>query len=121
MSIPCGTQGTCVSPEVCCFTKIAPYAQCIQPGDFTADGCEMMPPPAPSCLVPKDCGSGTVCCLQLSASAISCQPAALCPGDGKGTYLTCATDQDCPNQTSGSCSPVPLGTDAGVSLNVCAP
>jgi hypothetical protein len=120
MSIPCGTEGTCTSPEVCCFTKIAPYAHCIQPEDYANDGCETMPL-TPSCLVPTDCTGGTVCCVQLAASSISCQPQALCPGDGKNTYLTCATDQDCPNQVSGSCAPVPLGTDAGVALNVCAP
>ena len=107
MAIPCGTTGPCQMGQVCCFTRIAPYAECIDPANFKAYNCESMPPPMPSCLIPKDCDGGAVCCLQPSQSTITCQPQGLCPGGGVGdTYLTCASDLDCPKQVSGSCTTV---------------
>lgn len=115
----CGTQ-LCQPPQVCCLKKIAPFAICIDPKDYVADACEMIPKDPPPCAVPTDCDGGTVCCLQITAQAISCQPPPLCPGDGVDSYLVCGSDLDCPGQQAGSCKNVGTGT-TGVTLDVCAP
>jgi hypothetical protein len=114
----CGTE-VCMAPQVCCLKKIAPFASCIDVGDYVKDDCEMIQKDPPSCLVPTDCDGGTVCCLQKTEQVINCQPPPLCPGDGVDTYYTCASDQDCPGQQSGSCTN--LGSQGGYTLNVCAP
>lgn len=117
--MPCGTE-VCQPPQVCCLKKIAPFASCIDPADYLADACEMIQMDPPPCSTPTDCDGGTVCCLEVAAQAISCQPPPLCPGDATHSYLICASDMDCPNQQAGSCRNVGTGT-TGVSLNVCAP
>jgi hypothetical protein len=119
-AVACGTE-VCQLPQVCCLKKIAPFASCIDPKDYVADDCEKMQMDSPPCLVPTDCDGGTVCCLQVTAQTISCQPPPLCPGDGKDTYLTCASDLDCPSQLSGACTNVGTNTGSDVSISVCAP
>ena len=57
------------------------------------------------CSSPADCDAGQVCCLNETAFSIDCQSPTMCPGDGlSGTYLACASDQDCPNNAKGSCT-----------------
>ncbi|HVZ86739.1 MAG TPA: hypothetical protein VHG72_07210 [Polyangia bacterium] len=119
--IPCATLGPCPMTQVCCLTKIAPWAQCIDPQQFTAKGCETKPPPAPSCTMPSDCDAGTVCCAEKLSGEVACQPAQICPGDWINTYIICTTDQDCPSQASGACAPVPGSADAGQSFSICTP
>jgi hypothetical protein len=119
-ALACGTQ-MCGSNQVCCVTKTPPFASCIDPKDFQADGCEQFQVQQPPCLVPQDCKMGQVCCLQANLQMLSCQLPDGCPGDGTDTWRTCASDQDCPRTTPGTCQPVPAAGAAGISLNVCAP
>jgi hypothetical protein len=90
---PCGTQ-VCQSPTVCCFTKIAPFAACVLPQDYKADGCEQL---ENACTAPGDCQpNGLVCCFGGGQSqALSCRPPSLCPGDGNPTTRICDTSADC--------------------------
>ena len=63
-------------------------------GDGPPTGSDAGPTP---CLVPADCPSGQRCCLAFDngSGVVSCQPPALCPGDGVATYIACATSADC--------------------------
>jgi hypothetical protein len=116
--LACGTQ-MCGSNQVCCITKTPPFANCIDPKDFNADGCEMFQLEQPPCLVPQDCDGGAVCCFQTNLFSFSCQKPEGCSGDGTDTRRTCATDRDCPRTTRGTCQ---LYTQAGgVALNLCTP
>jgi hypothetical protein len=110
--LACGTQ-VCKAPQVCCLTKVAPFAQCIDIQDFAADRCESLPNNMPSCATPKDCDAGMVCCFQVTAFDLSCQPPLLCPGDGVDSYIACGNDLDCPKQARGSCNAVPGVPDGG--------
>jgi hypothetical protein len=106
---------------VCCLKKIAPFASCVQPGDFAQDQCELPPPQQVPCFSPADCDAGQVCCLNETVFSIECQSPVMCPGGGQsGTYHACAADTDCPNQVKTSCQPVPGTGDAGV-LKYCNP
>jgi hypothetical protein len=67
----------------------------------------------PSCMSPKDCDPGQVCCFQVTALAVTCQPPLLCPGDAVDSYLVCGNDLDCPKQTPGSCNAIPDVPDGG--------
>lgn len=113
----CGTLD-CTTPNVCCLQKIAPYYSCVPLQDFDLHQCEK-PDVNPQCLVPKDCDSGKVCCLQYAATppTLNCQ--ATC--QGPMTYQACATDLDCPTQLPGSCGIVAGDPDAGTALYVCPP
>ena len=114
----CGTR-ICDPPvTVCCAQKISPYFSCVAPQDFARLQCEMPPSVAPDCVVPKDCDSGKICCLQVAgAPTMNCQPTC----QGPTSYQACETDQDCPTQLSGSCGLIAGGPDAGYSINVCPP
>jgi hypothetical protein len=102
---------------VCCLTKIAPYAECIDPMYFQSYGCETKPPPTPSCMKPSDCSNGNVCCVEGLSGMVACQPAALC--SGQSTYIICESDADCPNQVSGSCQPFGPAAEAGAPVSFC--
>ncbi|MES1208401.1 MAG: hypothetical protein ABUS79_20885 [Pseudomonadota bacterium] len=114
----CGTQ-KCGSNQQCCITKTPPFANCIDPKDFNADGCEMFQLQQPPCLAPDQCDAGSVCCYQVNLASLSCQKPTGCPGDGTDTYRTCTTDQDCPRPTPGVCTSPSMS--AGSILKVCAP
>jgi hypothetical protein len=108
----------CTAPTVCCVQKIPPYFSCVPLEDFTKDQCEMPPSVAPDCVVPKDCDSGKICCLQVAGvPMMNCQPTC----QGPSSYQACETDNDCPTQLSGSCGLIAGGPDAGYSINVCPP
>jgi hypothetical protein len=110
--LACGTQ-VCMPPQVCCLTKVAPFAQCINIEDFAQDRCESVQGNMPDCTGPSDCDAGMVCCLQTVALTVSCQVPPLCPGDGVSSYLICVTDHDCPAQKPGSCNGIPGVPDGG--------
>jgi hypothetical protein len=117
--VMCGTL-TCDPPTtVCCLQKVAPYYSCVPLADFDLHQCEKPPDVAPECVVPKDCDSGKVCCLQYAAvpPALNCQPTC----QGASNYQACATDLDCPTQLPGSCGIIAGGPDAGYSVSVCPP
>jgi hypothetical protein len=114
--LPCGTE-VCALPQVCCLKKVPPSAMCVDQVDFVADGCETADLP---CAVPADCPTGLVCCVPLSATAVSCRPREVCPGDGRDTLLACATVADCPG-TNPSCQPLGTEADGSVILSVCVP
>lgn len=118
-ALACGTQ-MCGMNQVCCVTKTPPFASCIAPQDFVADGCEMFQANKPPCLTPQECDGG-VCCFQRNLVSLSCQLPAGCPGDGTETYRTCSNDRDCPGAMSGVCQAVPGATGGGLTLMVCAP
>ena len=113
----CGTL-KCDLPTVCCAQKISPYFSCVNVDQFVQNHCEMPPSVAPDCVVPKDCDSGKICCLQVAGTPMmNCQPTC----QGPTSYQACETDNDCPTQLSGSCGLIAGGADAGYSINVCPP
>ena len=67
--------------------------------------------------MPTDCDGGAVCCLEYTAQAVACQPAAVCTG--ASNFIICTTDRDCPTQARGSCGPIPGIGDASIGLSVC--
>lgn len=110
---------TCAAGQVCCFTKTPPFVSCIDPKDYTADGCEKRQTTTPPCATPHDCDAGAVCCLYLNPQGLSCQLPAACAGDGTDSYRTCGSDVDCPRVAPGVCQNV--GAGGGITLNVCQP
>jgi hypothetical protein len=116
--LACGTQ-VCQAPQVCCLTKIAPFAQCIDIQDFGVDRCEVPPGNMPNCTTPKDCDPGMVCCFEVTALSLNCQPTQLCPGDGVDSYLVCDSYVDCPSQLRTSCNTIPNVPDGGPEI--CTP
>lgn len=114
--IPCATLGPCMGGTVCCLTKIAPYAECIDPKNFQSYGCETKPPPMPTCTKPSDCTGGNVCCVEALSGMVACQPTSLCPGNDGTTYIICQSDSDCPSKASGSCQAYDAGAAAQVSF-----
>jgi hypothetical protein len=115
----CGTLVCDPPATVCCAQKISPYFSCVPPEDFIQDQCEMPPSVTPDCVVPKDCDSGKICCLQYAATppTLNCQPTC----QGSQSFRACATDLDCPSQLPGSCGVVAGDPDSGASLSVCPP
>ena len=111
----CGTQ-VCKAPQVCCLTKIAPFAECVDIGDFAADRCEVPPGNMPNCSSPKDCDPGMVCCFEVTALSLNCQPTQICPGDGVDSYLVCDNYLDCPSQLRTSCNTIPGVPDGGPQI-----
>jgi hypothetical protein len=112
----CGTLD-CTTPDVCCLQKIAPYYSCVPLQDFDLHQCEK-PNVNPDCVVPTDCDSGKVCCLQTAGMPMmSCQPTC----QGLSNYQACATDLDCPTQQPGSCALYAGGPDAGYAIYLCPP
>lgn len=115
--LACGTQ-FCNETEVCCFKKVAPFAICVPPEDYVADGCQEA---EVTCLVPRDCPAGLACCYSVDpVPAVTCRPDQLCPGAGQeGTYRTCTSSDDCPGALN-SCGTVSAGADGGaIRLKLC--
>jgi hypothetical protein len=122
--LACGTE-VCKDGTVCCLKKVAPFASCVQPADFAYLQCEVPPSMQAPCFSPAECDAGQVCCLNETVASIECLSPVMCPGGGQsGTYHACASDLDCPNQTVGSCQPVPQvppGPDGKPALLYCSP
>jgi len=111
----CGTQ-SCGDMLVCCLTKIPPFATCVPPESYVAQGCADA---EVSCLSPSDCPYGLVCCND-GAGLVTCKPDQLCPGDGNPTYRICDSNSDCP-RGSPTCTTVDnTDPEAGViTLSIC--
>ena len=90
----CGSM-VCEVPQVCCVTKAPLAADCIDPGEFKARGCEEIALP---CFRPADCPAGLTCCLKVNpdlTGTVSCQAHLLCVS-GETTFVACASEADCP-------------------------
>ena len=115
----CGTAGVCnprrpsAAPKRSRRTSAAFALE-----DFDLHQCEKPPSVTPDCVVPKDCDSGKICCLQTAGTyMLNCQPTC----QGLTNRQACVTDLDCPTQLSGSCTLIAGDPDAGTSLSVCPP
>jgi len=117
--IPCPDQ-PCTGGTACCLTKAPLAARCVPITEYMADNCEMINRNPPPCWSTSDCTTpDTVCCYQVALTLISCQPSAVCSGDGTDTYLVCGSDLDCP-PTAASCSLVTTNPDTGAPLGFCS-